>query len=151
VARTHRIVGAMVPTLAAVALLAVPGQGHAQTRNHLLRGISNVALVIEDLSANDKGCGLTEEAIRAAVMYPLSSTQIEVKPSSDVTLYVNTTSLSFPAASVCVTNLSVEVYTYQNVMLKFSGYENRVQIDLWHSGYIASSDTLGGEVGMRDG
>jgi S1-C subfamily serine protease len=123
----------------ASAMILLPSQGHAQTLNHLLRGVSKVQLVIENLAERDKECGLTEQAIRAAVMYPLSSTKIEVG-SSHVALYVAANSLSFRAASLCVTHYSVQVFTAQSVTLEFSGHDNFAQIELWNSGSILSSD-----------
>jgi hypothetical protein len=58
--------------LVAAAVIVLCNQGHAQTREHLLRGLSEVGLLVEKLSSGAKPCGVTEEAIRAAVMYPLS-------------------------------------------------------------------------------
>ena len=62
----------------AAAVILMCNQGHAQTRNQLLRGLSEIKLLIEEFSAGAKLCGLTEEAFRAAAMYPLSSTKIEI-------------------------------------------------------------------------
>src|SRR5262249_36983246 len=81
------------PSVAAVTLMC--SQAHPQTCSHLLRGLSEVQLIIEELSEGAKPCGLTEEAIRAAVMYPLSSTTIAVRDSFlvDVTLYIKVTTI----------------------------------------------------------
>ena len=75
--------------LVTAAAVLISSQGYAQTRNHLLRGLSEVDLLIEELSRGAKPCGLTEEAIRAAAMYPLSSTKIELVQLTEVTLYIN--------------------------------------------------------------
>jgi S1-C subfamily serine protease len=114
-------------------------EAHAQTLNHVLRGLSKVSIVIEDLDAQDKECGLTKDAIRAAVMYPLSSSQIAVDPSAEVALYVRTGTLSFRANGVCFSSLDLQAFTFQNVTLAFSGNEGRAVIQLWQSGGVASS------------
>jgi S1-C subfamily serine protease len=115
-------------------------QAHAQTLNHLLQGLSRVDLVIDDLDEQDKECGLTKSAVRTAVMYPLSSSRIEVDQSADVVLYVAIGTLSFRADRLCVSHVKLQVLSVQSVMLSFSDLQTRAEVELWHSGGMLSSD-----------
>jgi hypothetical protein len=126
----------------ATAATLMCNQGHARTKHNLLRGASKIALSIEKQSPEAKECGLTEEAIRAAVMYPLSSSKVELVPANDadaVVLYVNIASLYLKEDQTCFSSLSIQVYTYQKVTLEFSGDEKYAWIELWTSGGVASS------------
>jgi hypothetical protein len=123
----------------AVALLLMCNQGHAQTPNQLLRGLSEVKLLIEELSPGAKPCGLKEEAIRAAALYPLSSTKIVLKPGAYVTLYIYIITIHQNTNRRCLSNVRVEVWTSQKVTLQFSGDTKFAIVDLWHSDYVVSS------------
>jgi hypothetical protein len=103
----------------------------------MLRGLSEVDLIIEDLSSGAKPCGLTEEAIRAAAMYPLSSTKIAVDHSADLTLYINVGTLH-PNVG-CISSIAIQAYAFQKVTLQFSGDEKAVEIILWKSGSLLTS------------
>jgi S1-C subfamily serine protease len=139
------------------AAILLSNQGHAQTRNHLLSGLSKIKLVIEQLDSDAKVCGLSKQAIRAAVMYPFSSATIDVVADgffhrafqphldesdavlSDAVLYVNINTLYLKADQACFSSLHIEAYTIQKVTLEFSGDEKLAQVLLWESGAVASS------------
>jgi S1-C subfamily serine protease len=125
--------------IVAAAMIVLPQQSHAQTLNKLLRGLSKVQLVIEDLDSDSKGCGLSEEAVRASVMYPLSSTDIRVEPRVNVAFYVNISTLLIAADQRCTSSLRIRVYAYQTVTLNFSGDEKYAEVTLWNSTSIHSS------------
>src|SRR5262249_10833659 len=86
-------VGAARPACAAAmvatATALMCSQGYAQTPHHVLRGLSKIDLVVEELDSGAKQCGLSERAIRDAVMYPLSSTELALDSSSHEVLYIN--------------------------------------------------------------
>jgi hypothetical protein len=127
----------MVPIVAVAAIL-ITNQTQAQTRQHLLRGLSKIELLVERLT-HEEECGLTEEAIRAAAMYPLSSTKIALDHLADVTFYINILTAYLQEDQLCFSNLSIRAYTYQKVTLEFSGDDKAVVIDLWDSGDVAYS------------
>jgi hypothetical protein len=130
----------LVVFVAAAAML-LPNQGHTQTKRQLLRGLSKIDLLVEELGSRAKDCGLTEAAVRAAIMYPLSAANIQVDPAvnSDATLYVNIGTIYLKADQTCFSSLRIEAYTIQKIALEFSGDEKWVEVRLWHSGGIASS------------
>jgi hypothetical protein len=128
--------------IVATASILIACQSQAQTRNNLLRGLSKVELVIEDLTDHDKVCGLTTQALRAAVMFRISSTKIEVGPISNVVFYVNALTSYLDSIDFCISNLDIEVYAYQTVTLDFSGEEKRAHVRLWTAGKTMGSQRV---------
>jgi len=122
------------------ALVVISDEGRAQTKNHLLRGASEIEIILEELTdPNSTNCGLTEHRLQAAAMYPLSSTKIRVVSSSEVLLYVNVNTLYLAAQGVCFSSISLEAFSYQNVTLKFSRDAKFVQALLWRKGLVVST------------
>jgi hypothetical protein len=125
--------------IAATAAMLIADQSQAQTTDNLLRGLSKIKLVIERLEADDRVCGLTEEALRAAAMFPLSSAKVEVTPAAPAYLYVNLLTLYLAPVDLCVSNIQMQVLSYQSVTLDFSGEEKLAVVELWNGGSIYSS------------
>jgi hypothetical protein len=125
--------------IAALALISMSPQCQAQTKNHLLSGLSAVDLEIEELNPDSIECGITEGAIRASVMYPLSSAKIRVNATADAVLYVQVTSLYIKPEHICFANVRLEVYVIQNVTLEFSGEVRMSKIQVWHANSVAYS------------
>ena len=85
-------------------------------------------------------CGLAEQAIRAAAMYPLSSAKIEIASRALVHFYINVNSVFLREDRLCISNLHIKVYTFGDVTFSFSGDEKQgVEVVLWDTGYVASS------------
>ena len=119
-------------------------QAEAQMPSNALRGLSQIHLVIEPLNGNDITCGLTEEAIRAAVLFPASSARFQItNPFVPTVLYVQTTTLFFGPQHSCVTNINMRVYSWQEVTLNFSGGNAFARIELWNTGYIIGGPQSG--------
>jgi hypothetical protein len=118
--------------IVAVAATLIANQSQAQTPSHLLRGLSQVQVVIEKLHGGSKECGLTEASIRDAIMYPLSSSRVEVVRNSDVAFYVKVNTLY--SKELCFSSVSLEVFTYHYVTLKWFGDTTgarRAEVRLW--------------------
>jgi hypothetical protein len=99
----HRMV-----LIVAVAATLIANQSQAQTDFHMLRGLSQVHILIEPLNG-ERTCGLTEASIREAVMYPLSSSKIKVVSYlTDVVFYVGITSIYLKESRICFSNALVE-------------------------------------------
>jgi hypothetical protein len=118
----------------------IPNQGRAQTDDHLLGGLSKISIVIEDLHTADRQCGLTDVAIRSAIMYPLSSTKLGVVSSSEAAFYVNINTLFLTEDKLCFSNVLVKVYSYADVKLTFSGSTKVAEVLLWDSGSVLYSN-----------
>jgi hypothetical protein len=80
----------MMVLIVAVAATLIANQSQAQTPDHILRGLSQVHIAMEPLYGGSKECGLKEASIREAIMYPLSSSRIDVVPGhGGAAFYVN--------------------------------------------------------------
>jgi hypothetical protein len=110
----------------------------AQTRNNLLRGVTKIQLLIEELDTQGKECGLTQDSLRTSVLYPLSSAKIEVVSAADVIFYLGVDSLYLKGDQLCFSSINVEAFTLQNVSL-FSGEQKQAEIQLWFNGAVAST------------
>ena len=131
--------GRLLATVVAVTVL-ISQQCNAQTTDNLLRRVSKIQLVIETLGTDAMECGLAEQAIRAAAMYPLSSAKIEIASRALVHFYINVNSVFLREDRLCISNLHIKVYTFGDVTFAFSGDEKQgVEVVLWDTGYVASS------------
>jgi S1-C subfamily serine protease len=134
------IAAARAAWLAATAAIFIANQSQAQTTNSLLRGLSKIEVIVEGLDKDDRVCGLTDQGVRAAAMFPLSSAKLEVVSSARASFYVNVNTLYLSPIESCVSTVQVRLYVYQNVTLDFSGDEKFVEVRLWSSGSIISSE-----------
>jgi hypothetical protein len=127
--------------IVAIAATLIANQSQAQTDFHMLRGLSQVHILIEPLDDQAKACGLTSASIREAIMYPLSSSKIRVVSSlTDLVFYVGITSIYAKASQICFSNALVEARAYQDVMLDFSGAKaKRAEVNLWRQNEIYAS------------
>jgi hypothetical protein len=124
-----------------ITAMLMAGPSGAQTEGGVLRGLTKVRIVIEDLSSRGTECGLTEQGIRNAIMFPLSSTKIEVAaPPLVPYFYVAISSLHLQSVRLCVSHLRIQVYSYQEVKLRFFNESKFVSIELWKNGVIFSSN-----------
>jgi hypothetical protein len=126
--------------IVASAMILMTNQSQAQTRNNLLRGLSEIEVLIEELDAKDKECGLTKEALRASVMYPLSSSKLKVVPFIDVIFYLGVDSLYLREDQLCFSNVRLSAYAIQHVTLEFSGDIKIAEVTLWKNGFAQSSN-----------
>ena len=68
----------LVASIASALVMSLSLQAEAQTRQHALRGLAKIEILIEDLDSNSLECGLTKDVIRNAVLYPTSSAKFQV-------------------------------------------------------------------------
>ena len=126
--------------LACVVVPVLSTSADAQTNNNRLRGLSKIQLVIEELDPTSSVCGVTESEIQTSVKYPISVTKLQFVGDGAENLYVNVSTLYFASDSYCVSNVDVEVYSYQQIYLKFSGRATGATVRLWHHGAMISSN-----------
>jgi hypothetical protein len=130
--------------VAITCLLMLSFQCEAQTIGHALRGLAKINVLVEDLGDEDIKCGLTEDLIRDAVLYPTSSAKIQVANELvSESLYVNTLSFFSEAAQFCVTTIVMEARSFEEEMLTSSRRKVRSEIVLWRDGRLASSNRSG--------
>ena len=127
--------------LATTFILSLSLQCQAQTRPNALRGVSQIQILIEKLDGASTDCGITEESIRDAVLYPVSSANLQITTRiGQPTLYLRLTTLLIKSISVCVTNIEIRVYSLQDVTMDFSGKTLFGEVNLWSNGGIFYSN-----------
>lgn len=97
----------MIQTLLGAILLSVCSWTQAQAGEEALRGVTALKIVIEDLDEDNAACGVTEDALDAAVRLPLSSASLRVRSDVLPYIYVRVTSLRILDFDGCVTSVSV--------------------------------------------
>jgi hypothetical protein len=119
-------------------------QAVAQTSNNALRGLSQMDLVIETPGVESSQCGITKEIIRNAVLYPVSSTKLEIKENTLPLpyLHVGFVTLFFQRRDFCVTYVALEVYSVQPMTLDASDRDILAIIQLWEAGTLGSSQRV---------
>ena len=122
-----------------IAGLLLAGQAQAQTRGNQLSGINEISLLIEDLDDTAKDCRITQDLVRDAFMYPVSSARFVVKEQADPRMYLNITTLTANQRQLCISNLRMEFGLYEYVTPRASGRRIFALIELWGKGYMRSS------------
>jgi hypothetical protein len=138
----------MSGAMLAAALLCAAGPSFAQKADAELKGITVVGVEVEDVSAQAAACGLSRDAILAAVSKSLTDGGLKVTrfTDTDVYLYVNVNTVS-PSAGVCVSRYDASLNTNTSAKLPYQEQPVLVQVVLVHEGGMAS----GGASGHGDG
>ena len=86
------------------ALLAAAICAHAEDGN--MRGLNPIVLLVEEIPAAGKGCGVTREGIRAAAEAPLSQSPLNVvKFATDVKAYLYIQVNVIAVQDTCMSNI----------------------------------------------
>ena len=96
-------------------MLAAPATAQTQEQK-ILKGVTEVQIGIEHLSADDTRCGISEALLNAAATKALLDNGVRIRNENETrprapTLYLNVTTLYFEAQDACVTNVAVDLYT----------------------------------------
>jgi hypothetical protein len=117
---------------------AEPREDKAHSRDPL-KDIRQFELVIEDLSKYARECGITEDSIRGAFMYPASSAKFSLGTALETpTIYIRVSTIHLPQG-ICETEVEMDVQGYQKISLPSSGRDVLATIILWHSGSMTMS------------
>jgi hypothetical protein len=119
-----------------------PGRLPAQTFNQQpdaeFKGLTQLGVVVEDLSPQAAACGLNQATLETAVSKHLSDAGFKVIRNSDddTYVYINviTTSLS---NGLCVSRYDAFLYTHTTARLSYQATPVLVQVSLLHKGGIA--------------
>ena len=94
-------------------LLALAAPATAQTlEQYRLKGVTDVEILIEELSAAAARCGISEGQLNAAVTKALLDNGIRIRNEAEVALYVLTNTLYFDNTDGCVTHATVELHEH---------------------------------------
>jgi len=105
-----------------------------------LRGLKNLGILVEDVSAQAVACGLNHDAIETAVSQRLTAAGFTVRRNSDedTYLYVNLMTTTMPNGT-CVSRYDAFLYTHATANLSYRDQPVLVQVSLMHRGGIGSS------------
>jgi hypothetical protein len=91
------------------------------------------------LDSNSQGCGITEDKIRDAMLYPLSSAKFQIVDDAFSAIDINVSTLAPSSTQLCFTHISIRAQTIQNVILNVSDRDPSVLIILWEQGINLST------------
>ena len=117
-----------------------------------LRGLTEMGLVVEDLSAQATECGLDRSVIETAVSKTLTDAGFRVRRTSDedTYVYVNVMTTTLPSG-YCVSRYDAFLYSNLVAKLAYQQTETLVQVSLLHTGGIAGSTRAGHGDGVVGG
>jgi hypothetical protein len=103
-----------------------------------LKGLTSLGVVVEKLSAQATACGLTQDAMEAAVSKPLVDAGLKVLRNSDedTYVYVDIVTTSLPSG-LCVSRYDATLYTHTTAKLSYQNAPVLVQVSLLHDGGLA--------------
>jgi len=113
-----------------------------------LRGLSQLGVVVENLSPDAAKCGLKRDAIESAVAQRLTAAGLRVQRNidDDTYLYVNVNTVTASAA-LCISRYDVTLYSHADGKLSYTPGAVLLQVELLHKGGIAG----GGPAAHADG
>ena len=109
-----------------------------QTPDAELKGLARLGLVVEDLSQQAAACGLTPQALDAAVRQPLVDAGLKIvrDTDDDTYLYVNVITSRMPNGT-CVSRYDASLYSHTTAALSFQPSPVLVQVALLHAGGLS--------------
>lgn len=123
-----------------------PAQGAAQaatlapdTRPDApLRGLTQLGLVVEELSSQAAACGLNQAALETAASRRLTDAGFKILRNSDEDSYVYVNIITSSASGgLCVSRYDVFLYTHTTAKLSYQAAPVLVEVSLLHKGGIA--------------
>jgi hypothetical protein len=105
-----------------------------------LRGLTNIGIVVENLSGQAAACGLNQETIETSLAKKLTDAGFIVKRNSDEDTYVYVNVMTSSVANgVCVSRYDAFLYTQGTAKLSYHDQPVLVQVSLMHRGGIGTS------------
>jgi hypothetical protein len=132
------------PAAAPAAGASRPAESFDERPGAELRGLKTLGLLVEDLSATARACGLDHDAIEAALSKRLGDAGFTVRRNSDDDTYVyaNVMTTTMPNG-VCVSRYDAFLYTHATANLSYRDRPVLVQVSLMHRGGMGSSAPAG--------
>jgi hypothetical protein len=107
-----------------------------------LIGLDSVGFFVEPLDDDDKVCGITEESVRDAFLYPISSSGLRFSGvSSGPLFHVQITTILQRQPRQCISSVMVHVFEFLSVPLTFA-HESapEVALVLWNDERLRVTD-----------
>jgi hypothetical protein len=117
-----------------------------------LKGLTSLGVVVETLSAPTIACGLTQDAMEAAVSKPLADAGLKVLRNSDedTYVYVDIVTTSLPSG-LCVSRYDATLYTHTTAKLSYQNAPVLVQVSLLHNGGLAGGSPAAHAAAVLEG
>ncbi len=120
---------------------AVPGGSGpigTQKPDAELKGLTDIGVVVEDLSSQAAACGLSQAPLEAAAAKSLTDAGFKVRRNSDedTYLYVHVVTASV-STGLCVSRYDVFLYTHTTATLSYQATPLLVQVSLLNEGGLA--------------
>jgi hypothetical protein len=122
-----------------------------QTPGAELRGLSALAIVVEELGAEAASCGLSQEALEGAAAKSLSAAGLKVlrNTDEDTHLYFRVITAA-TTTGTCYSRYDAYVYSYTAATMSYGARPALVQVQLLHRGGMSASGIKGhGEAVVR--
>lgn len=138
------------PTLAAAGHPAAPPID--QRPGAELKGLTQLGVVVEDLSAQAAACGLRQSVIESAVSKRLTDAGFRVLRNSDEDSYVYVDIITTqPSPGLCVSRYDAFLYTHTAATLSYQQAPVLVQVSLLHTGGLAGGSPASHADGVLHG
>lgn len=103
-----------------------------------LRGLRTLGILVEDLSAQATTCGLSHDAIEAALGKRLTDGGFTVRRNSDDDTYLYVNVMTTASGGTCVSRYDAFLYTHATATLSYRDRPVLVQVSLMHRGGMTS-------------
>ena len=116
------------------------------------KGLKDVGILVEDLSSQAIGCGLSRDALETALSRRLTAGGFTVRKNSDEDTYVYVNVMTTTVANgLCVSRYDAFLYTHATAKLAYRDQPVLVQVSLMHRGGIASSPSAAHAAAVQRG
>jgi hypothetical protein len=103
-----------------------------------LRGLKTLGILVEDLSAQAVSCGLSHDAIEAALSKRLTDGGFSVRKNSDEDTYLYVNVMTTSSGGTCVSRYDAFLYTHATAKVSYHDRPVLVQVSLIHRGGMSS-------------
>jgi hypothetical protein len=115
-----------------------------QTPGAELRGLSALAIVVEELGAEAASCGLSQEALEGAASKSLSAAGLKILRATDEDTYLYIRVITAATTTgTCFSRYDAYVYSYTAATMSFGSRPALVQVSLLNRGGLTASGIKG--------
>jgi hypothetical protein len=131
---TSKVIAIMIVSLCGYTASVISAL--VQTSNNVLRGISTITVLIEDLGNQSNKCNVDKKLIYSSAMHQFSAAKFTITNNARTTFYINVNPMYVQNADSCVFTVETEAYTLQEVNIDASGRTAFAKLSLWNNGYM---------------
>jgi len=117
--------------------LLVPMAAGAQTIDHKLKGLTQMALTFEPFDADSVKCGVSEGPLVRAMQRETKAIPVRLDGTAYI-LQVRVATIAQPR--ICFTSADISLYRFEKVRLKGDRRDLHAKVIIWENGRILGSD-----------